>query len=348
MNEARTGTPPPGVRPWFLWLTDRVPVSPLWVGGAITAALLGILFAIIEMGFMPQISLVFPREVAFRIMISFAVVAGAGVAVMPWMETAGLRDLAALRPWLRTSAADFEAFERSFTHFAPRPLWTACLLAVAIHLLMSSAANGFSGAPRLSPASIFPLAAWMVLAPATYVLFSQTALLRRMARDLRRIQLFDLRPLASFARVGLRTSLFYAVLFSTTLASHRDWTTGGLGLPTYVLVVVGLWTPICLGLAMLPVWGAHTRIQAEKRAELDRITATLEGASDGLADSSMAAHADELRGIALLEYREKVEAVSEWPFGTSGLRRLALYVLIPPLGWLGGALVERAIEPLLQ
>jgi hypothetical protein len=348
MKEARTGTPPPGVRPWFLWLTDRVPVSPLWVGSAITAALLGMLIAILEMGFMPRISLVFPREVALRIMISFTVVAGGGVAVMPWMEAAGLRDLAALRPWLRTSAADFEAFERSFTHFAPRPLWTACLLAVAIHLLMSSAANGFSGAPRLRLASIFPLAAWLVLAPATYVLFSQMALLRRMARDLRRIQLFDLRPLASFARVGLRTSLFYAALFTIVLSSHRDWSTEGIGLPGYVLVTMFLWTPTCLGLAMLPVWGAHTRIQAEKRAELDRISATIEGAPDGLAGSSMAAHAAELRGVALLEYREKVEAVSEWPFGTSGLRRLALYVLIPPLGWLGGALVERAVDPLLR
>ena len=95
-----------------------------------------------------------PRGVARRILISFTVVAGAGVAVMPWMETAGLRDLAALRPWLRTSAADFEAFERSFTHFAPRPLWTACLVGVAIHLLMSSAANGFSGAPRVLASAV--------------------------------------------------------------------------------------------------------------------------------------------------------------------------------------------------
>jgi len=348
MKETRTGTRPEGVRPWFLWLTDRVPMSPLWVGGAITAALLGMLFAILEAGFMSQASPLFSREVGLRIMISFTVVAGVGVAAMPWMERAGLRDLAALRPWLRTSAADFEAFERSFTHFGIRPLWTACLVGVAIHFLMSSAAFNFSGGPRLRPASIFPLASWMVVAPATYVLFSQTALLRRLARDLDRIQLFDLRPLASFARVGLRTSLFYAALTAILLGSHRDWATEGLGLPTYVLVTMLLWVPTCLGLAMLPVWGVHTRIQAEKRAELDRISATIEGVPDGLVGSPMAAHAAELRGVALLEYRERVEAVSEWPFGTSGLRRLALYVLVPPLGWLGGALVERAIDPLLQ
>ena len=349
MNEARTGTPPPGVRPWFLWLTDRVPVSPLWVGVAISAALLGLFFALLQASLMtrPE-SLVVSGEVSFRIRISFIVVTGVAIATMPWMERAGLRDLAALRPWLRSSAADFEAFERSLTHFAPRPLWAACLVGVAIHLLMSAAATGFSGVPRLRPSSIFPLASWMVLAPATYVLFSQTALFRHLARELRRIQLFDLRPLVPFARVGLRTALFYAAVLTILAGSHLDWSTEGLGFPTYVLATIFLWTPTCLGLSMLPVWGVHTRIQAEKHAELNRISATIEGAPDGLAGSSMAAHAAELRGGALLEYREKVEAVSEWPFGTSGLRRLALYVLIPPLGWLGGALVERAIEPLLQ
>jgi hypothetical protein len=349
MNEARAGSAQHVVRPWFLWLTDRFPMSPIWVGGAITAVLLGLVFALRELGlFAPLPSRVISREVGLRILISFCVIPGVGVALMPWMEKAGIRELAALRPWIRRSAKEFEALERSLTHFRARPLWIAVLVGVAIHLLLTSAAAEFSRAPRLTLASIFPLATWMVLAPATYVLFSQLAVFRRLAEDLGRIQLFDLRPLAPFSRVGLRASLFYAALFTIAVASHRDWSTEGLGLPTYILVTMLLWVPSCLGLAMLPIWGAHRRIQAEKHAELDRIGAAMQGAPDGLAGSSMAAHATELRGVALLEYREKVEAVQEWPFGASGLRRMVLYVLIPPLGWLGGALVERTIDSLLQ
>lgn len=349
MDEARIGPLPPRVRPWFLWLTDRAPVSPIWVGVALSAALLGLYLLLRDVGAVsPPPSLLFSREVGFQIMVSFIVLVGVGVALMPWMEEACLRDLAALRPRLQSSTQEFEALERSLTHFRALPLWLAVGAGVAIHLLMTSAAVGFSQGPRPRAQSIFPLAAWAVLAPAAYVLFQQTALFRRLAQDLRCIQLFDLRPLAPFARVGLRTSLFYAALFTIALGSHRDWSTDGLGLPSYVVVTMLLWTPSSLGLAMLPVWGVRKRIQEEKRAELDRIGAAIEGAPDGLAGSPMAAHAAELRGLALLEYREKVEAVQEWPFDAAGLRRLGLYVLIPPFGWLGGALVERAIDPLLQ
>ena len=37
-------------------------------------------------------------------------------------------------------------------------------------------------------------------------------------------------------------------------------------------------------------------------------------------------------------------AVSEWPFDARSLGRLGLYLLIPLASWIGGALVERALD----
>ena len=339
---------PPGARPWFLWLTDRSPGSPIWVGVALSALLFVLFLALRAAGLVrPPVELVFSPEVGERILLSFIAVAGVGIATMPWMERAALRDLEGLRPRLRVSARELAAVERSLTHFSSRGMGLALFVGFGVHLVASSAATGFSSPPHLGPQAIFALVAWTVLATTSYVLFSQALRFRRLASDLSSIPLFDLRPLTPFARVGLRTALFYAGFFAITLVAHRDWSAGGLGLPDYVVAASIVWVPACVALATLPVWGAHQRIRAEKHAELDRVGEAIRGAPDALAASPMAAHAAELRGVALLEYREKVEAVREWPFDAAGLRRLALYTFIPPLGWLGGALMERALDALL-
>jgi hypothetical protein len=101
-------------------------------------------------------------------------------------------------------------------------------------------------------------------------------------------------------------------------------------------------------MTLLPVWGIHRAIQAEKHREQDRVLAAIAGDSTALEASPLAAHASALTGVTLLDYLEKVDRVREWPFDASALRRLGLYLLIPPLGWLGGALVERSLERVLQ
>jgi hypothetical protein len=141
--------------------------------------------------------------------------------------------------------------------------------------------------------------------------------------------------------------LFYTAGFTIIFGAHCDWSADGFGFPTYILWTTLLWMAACVAFAALPATGVRQRIRAEKSAELDRVRAAMDGAPGALEGSSMAAHAAELRGVALLEYRDKVAAVREWPFDASGLRRLALYVFIPPLGWLGGAVVERAIDRVL-
>jgi hypothetical protein len=293
----------------------------------------------------PELSRLLGRQ----IMVSFIVLTGALIAAMPRMERAALRDFYALRPSIRRSDVELQELERSVTHFSARGLWAAALLGQVLNLLVGASMSGFTRAPSITPMFVFPVTFWLVLAPATYVLLSQALLFRGLGSDLRDIVLFDLRPLKTFSRVGLRTALFYAAIFAIALVFHTDWGAETIWIPSYAAwMVLSLWMPIGLTLGVLPVWGAHRRLRAEKSAELDRISAAMAGAANPFEASSMAAHATNLKGIALLEYREKVEAVGEWPFDASGVRRLALYLLIPPLGWLGGALVERAIDRALQ
>ena len=50
----------------------------------------------------------------------------------------------------------------------------------------------------------------------------------------------------------------------------------------------------------------------------------------------------------LLAYKTKVESTPEWPFDSSTLLRFGLYMLIPLASMIGGALVERAVNIVLD
>lgn len=127
-------------------------------------------------------------------MISFILLTGFHIAAMPWMERAALRDLASLRPVSRGSEPDYRKRMSSLTHFAARGLWVAVLVGQLIHLGISAVATG-SRQPWSEPIRVFPSVFWLVLAPATYVVFSQAGRFRRLGRELGDIQLFDLRAL---------------------------------------------------------------------------------------------------------------------------------------------------------
>jgi hypothetical protein len=332
------------VRPWFLVLTDASPVSPAWTGAAVTLVLVGCLAAL-RLGVGQEIATAprgFPDEVGLQIRLFFCVLSGYLIAAMAYQERGVLRDLEDLRPGLRVPGAPAE-MRRDLTHFPLRRLVQAILLGMVAHIVIVFGARGVL--PSSIGAQIFPLFLWLVAAPATYIALSQAAVFRRVGRQAS-VQLFDLRRHGVYVRAGLRIALVAAGPMALAAVAHTDWSS--VELPLYFLILSGLvWAPLCVAMTLLPVWGIHRAIQAEKQREQDRILAAIAGDSAALEASPLAAHASALTGVTLLDYLEKVDRVREWPFDASALRRLGLYLLIPPLGWLGGALVERTLERML-
>ena len=77
----------------------------------------------------------------------------------------------------------------------------------------------------------------------------------------------------------------------------------------------------------------HQRIMVAKQEALARVTAVL---SPLLEEE----HPDYRTLEPLLTYRREVIDAPEWPFDTSVLGRLAIYLIIPPLTWIGAALID--------
>jgi hypothetical protein len=182
--------------------------------------------------------------------------------------------------------------------------------------------------------------AWFVLAVG--YTSAQTS---RLALRIGEIDLFDLSPLFPFTRQGLLTALLAvggATIVSLFLLDP------GQGPAVAVAIVICL--PLAVLGLLLPVRGAHRRIRAVKKAELewthDRIRQSrslLDGAptegAPGVVPGQMA---------DLTAYLQLVDNAQEWPFQGSTFVQVVLYVLIPAISWSGSALVKVMLENLIR
>lgn len=156
------------------------------------------------------------------------------------------------------------------------------------------------------------------------------------------IDWLDQRPLAPFARKGLRSVfllLIYSVLFSLFLL--EPW---GRGVAVTMLV---LFPALCVAALLLPVWGVHRSLVAAKQRELARVDAALHGEAQANLAGGARAPVD-ARLANLVAWRGLVDAANSWPFDLSVWLRFFLYVSLGLGSWLGGALVERLLGAALD
>ncbi len=82
-----------------------------------------------------------------------------------------------------------------------------------------------------------------------------------------------------------------------------------------------------------------------KREELARLKPLLRQAREDTLTSDVSTQG---RLTDLLTYQDRVESTPEWPFDSSTLLRFGIYLLIPVGSMVGGALVERIVDMVLD
>jgi hypothetical protein len=163
--------------------------------------------------------------------------------------------------------------------------------------------------------------------------------LSRLGRESVRVDLLDLEPLTPFTHHGMRSVLRYGVLVAILA-----WMALGPGKVDWL--VASLLGHLGIGLAVLlmPVRGVHRRIRAAKHAELARVRAQLRRSRAELLEGRDTSP----RLSELLAWEARVERTAEWPFDAPTALRFLLLLAIPLGSWLGGALVERLLDTLLD
>jgi len=182
------------------------------------------------------------------------------------------------------------------------------------------------------------LATWLVMTTNISALFANALLWARVGRSIE-IDLF--RPGAAFVigRIAVLSTLSVIgaqVLFVILIMGQGwDWVTVFPGL-------AASFAPAIL-LFFIPVWPLHKRLQGARQTMLLAV-------DDGIRELGPISKARIRDGAAinqfnrLLMMRREVQRVSTWPFDGTNLLRIAFYLLLPPLTWVGAALVENVVE----
>ncbi len=155
------------------------------------------------------------------------------------------------------------------------------------------------------------------------------------------IDLLNLEDLYVFGRSGLRGALACLVGMSIGGLFFLDSGIGLWAVPTFFALGLGI------GLVVLlrPAREVQSLIRAVKSEELLRLEPLLRQARD---DSLKGDASTQGRLTDLLAYQDRLESTPEWPFDSSTLLRFGLYLLIPVGSMVGGALVERVVDIVLD
>ncbi len=156
------------------------------------------------------------------------------------------------------------------------------------------------------------------------------------------IDLLNLENIYTFGRSGLRGTLAWFIVLAIGGLLILPEVGSGLWvlLPLFAIsLVFGLF-----GL-LLPAREVRNLIRDVKREELVRLEPLLRQARD---DTLTGDASTQGRLTDRLAYTSQVESTPEWPFDSSTLLRFGLYLLIPVASMIGGALVERVVNMVLD
>ena len=269
---------------------------------------------------------------------------------------ATVRDLAGLRPVLDCSEEEYAALLQkalSASHSVAAGLLGAGFgLGVVLLTVWATPRSGTHLASAHPFAPSLQLAWSMLLTAGLFGLMGRLALgsirvsrlFAELGRRRVRLRLLDPGSLQPFSRRGLTGAFQWFIGSGIAMLLFVDAAVPGL----VAAVIAGT---LALGVMslLLPSRGIHQQLREAKRAELARVRQAIERSSRELFEPGDAAALEQQPSLpALLAWEARIESVREWPFDTPTLVRFALFLLIPLGSWLGGAVVERVVDLVLD
>jgi len=177
---------------------------------------------------------------------------------------------------------------------------------------------------------------WLVVFLVLFISAHECWILGRLGK-LVPIDLYRLDELNGFGQAGLNNFLMVVGALAITTVQSIDQEFRAVNYINGLLVGI----PAALLLVTLPIWSLHRRLKHAKADSIAELDQAIEQASSDLTSESLN------RLNALLTRREFIRGLRNWPMDLSTFSRLLLYVFIPPLAWVGAALVEFMLDSFL-
>ncbi len=329
-------------RHWHVGLTRLVPPvrGGRWVCGAV---LFGTLIGAFTLSgvFDAEHRARDPRSASAALFFSVLI-----AYIIPVFHFISERTVAALEVLQRNQIGELDRIERLQVRIHRKPRgWFAVVLCIAgvaavLHnVLLDSSRAQISSESRFSTPTVAVMLGttltWLTMTLVVSALMDNARRLADLAREVP-IHLLDPERLRPFASVAVLSTL---ALIGAQAAFPILIVVGDASWIAFVPGLLATGIPMVL-LAVWPIWPLHVRLSAARRSLLGELNRRI--ASAPAPDPS---HPDSLARLApLLSYRREILEVSEWPFDLGIMARLGLYLIIPPLTWVGAALIERLVD----
>jgi hypothetical protein len=175
---------------------------------------------------------------------------------------------------------------------------------------------------------------WIVIVRFTYLIVRNARVFSQLGELHTRVDLYRPSTLRPFAQAG---TLYLLIIMGAMALSPLQALDASFRVENYSWgFAIGI--PAAIVLPLLVMHGIRKATLVAKQAELAQLDAAIAVASrdfDAPATQTL---------NALLDRRAYVSEQHGWPMDVRMVSRAAFYVVIPPLAWVGAALVERAIE----
>ena len=259
-------------------------------------------------------------------------------------------DLQELAPLLPGGDAELANRAHDVPNLSAPTRWLATIAGMggglAIALLDPTLAGLYSDIARSDPRYIVFIGQNVMFGVFGFRLFAaEVHMTRAYARIGERVQvdLLDLSKLRVFARKGLRSVVVW-VLVSSTFSMF--WVLDAAGQTNVFLPFLTL--PLVLLALVAPTLGVHRSIAAAKATELAVLAEAIRSERASTLAARRADAPEDARLGNLIAYQAFVRSIREWPFDVSIVSRSTLLIVLGAGSWLGGALVERLLDLLLD
>lgn len=343
-------------RPWCERAIERSGLTPAAFGAAVSGAtLLAMLAAEVLSG---ELGRVWRGEAGpwkaseYRFSVILALLLGYLPAAWVWTVRGARRTFAELRPVLRGTPAELDAIAGRLGRFDRRQLRRIGVAGVVLGLAIPVATDATLAVytiVELNTASLghrllVPLLMWLV-ARIAFAALGDARRLVTVTRERLELDLLDPAPLAPLTRHGLQNALISLGMISIVSLMLVDWASRP-GMPWVLGLLIAAAVGVGITSLLLPLRGARSVIQRAKRRELGWCREHIRRRRDAIARGEPPSGEGSLD--ELVAYHRMVAEVRAWPFDAPTLVRLALYLAIPLGSWLGGAMVERLLDALLD
>ena len=194
----------------------------------------------------------------------------------------------------------------------------------------------FSTTPTARAMISGQLMIWTLMAMLLYMR-THAAKQFRAASEMVPVDIFETSNLRAFAQVSLTDVLIVVAGLVLSTVQSLDFS---FRLDNYSKALIVL-VPTLAYISIYPIWGLHKTMKQMQKSQLEELNSLITAAPRSLSPDDVT-HLERL-----LQRRERVTAAPVWPIDITFLQRLLIYIIVPPLAWVGAALVETLIDGMI-